>query len=197
MSWYLIPEDWLPIITLLAVVVALVTPWIIEYLNNKPKKSNLQAVGISIVDQAGETHGDWKEEHCVGRLVLTNTGKFVAKSVTANLEKIFYDEEERENFFPAPLKWTHGQLNKDGETVRDIYPNQTVYLDVYNYFSDERYEDVPVNFAVGGGVEIHNLSVMNYGKSVIYIKLYQESGQVEEIRLEANWDKGTPSIKIV
>lgn len=185
-TWYLIPDSWLPTITLFAVAIALATPWIVNWLNNRPKNSKIRVLNVSIVDQANEAYDDDQMNHHVGRLVIKNEGKFIAKSIEASLEKIVFDEQERKDFFPVPLIWTHSQPNK--ATARDIYPNQTVYLDVLFYFSESRSGDALAQFAIGAGKDVENLSYVCVGKSNILIKLYQESGQVDEVSLQIDWD---------
>lgn len=106
---------------------------------------------------------------------------------------------ERGDFIPMPLVWTHGHLNKNGPTIRDIYPNQTVYLDVFNHIYDNGYaDDNIVSFAVATGHNTDNLSGVTSGQSKILIKLYQESGQVTKICLKVNWDgKNVPELSII
>jgi hypothetical protein len=68
-------------------------------------------------------------------LQLYEKGLLSAQTI---LEVFEYDpdqEIERKNFFPIPLRWTHGQL-RESPTVRDIYPNQVAYLDIFNYYFD-------------------------------------------------------------
>lgn len=191
--------DWLTAIgTVGAVIVALGVNW----WNNKPKKSNLIVKGISIVNQDNAETEEEKNSPrllSVGRIIIHNNGKYKASSVEACIEKIYFEGKEREDFFPMPLVWTHGQLNKKGHTIRDIYPNQTVYLDIFNQIYDNYYvgENI-VKLAVAAGLDNDNLSGMNLGESELLIKLYQESGQVNEIHLKTVWDsKNIPTISIV
>ncbi len=185
----------------MAVVVALITPWIVNWLSNKPKLSKIKAIGTRVVDQTNYDHDETLREAYtlhVGRLVLKNEGEYTARSVEAYLERIVYEGEERKDFLPMPLSWTHGQLNKDGITVRDIYPNQAVYLDVFNHFFNPYIVgDRETKFAVGTGENFENLSYVNTGKSDVYIKFYQESGQVNTVHLISNWDNGVPELSIV
>ena len=158
--------------------------------------------GVSVVNQDNAETADEKHmRHLlnVGRIIIHNAGSHKASSVEAYIEKIIFDGKLREDFFPMPLVWAHGQLNRLGPTVRDIYPNQTVYLDIINHVYDEYYvHEDSVDFAVAAGHGIDNLSRMNLGESELFIKLYQESGQVDEIRLKAKWKGGVvPTLSFV
>ena len=176
--------------TFVAVLVALVSPWIVDSLNKRIKKSRLKYVGISIVNQHNDDGNPYNPgPFDVGRVALENTGKHKARSVEAYLEKIISEGKERPDFFPVPLSWTHGELNKGGLSVRDIYPNQTVYLDIFNYvFDPEVVGDSAAFFAVAAGQGVDNLSRMNHGESKILVKFYQESGQVDRLWLDISWD---------
>lgn len=187
--------------TALAVIVALVTPWIVNWLSSKPKRSKLIFKDTSVVGQ--DSNPDAEEELVrllnVGRLILKNEGRYIAKSVEAYIDRIKFDGEWRDNFFPMPLFWTHGQLNKNGPTVRDIYPNQTVYLDLFNYLYDPNYVgNNSVVFAVAAGQGVDDLWRTNMGESELFIKFYQESGQVDEVCVKTIWDgRNVPTISII
>ena len=194
--FYFTQEFW----TAMATIVALFMPLLVIWLNNRPKKSNLVFKDTSIVHQDSLP----EEKHIrklldVGRLIITNKGRFKATTVEAYIDQITSDGIAREDFFPMPLVWTHGQLNKNGSTVRDIYPNQTVYLDVFNHILDPEYKNnSSVIFAVAAGHSIDSLSKMNLGESEILIKFYQESGQVNQVWIKADWDgKSVPKINIL
>lgn len=199
MPFYNTIEFW----TAAATVVALFMPLTVLWLSNRTKKSKLVVIGSSVINQdpASEEADKVRPRLMnVGRVIIRNDGKYKASLVEAYIEKIIFDNEERVDFFPMPLFWTHGQLNKKyGPTVRDVYPNQTVYLDIFNHIYDDGYvgESI-VSFAVAAGTQIENLSRMNLGESEILVRLYQESGQVDEIRLKLKWDgKNAPTINIL
>jgi hypothetical protein len=192
--------DWITAIgTVSAVVVALITPWIINSLNNKPKKSKLVVVGSSVINQdtaEGEIEENIKHLLNVGRIAIKNIGEHKAVAAEAYLEKVFLDDAERKNFIPMPLVWTHGQLNKSGPAIRDIYPNQTVYLDIYYQIYDDGYvNNNIVDFSLATAFDNKNLSFLGIGRSKILISIYQESGQVVPINIECIYDgKKAPSI---
>lgn len=195
--FYFSQEFW----TALAVIIALFTPWIVNWLTNRPRESKLFFKDTSVVSQ--DNNPDAEEDFArllkVGRLIIKNEGKYIAKSVEAYIDRIKFDGELRDDFFPMSLFWTHGQLNKSGPTIRDIYPNQTVYLDLFNYLYDPEYVgNSSVIFAVAAGQGVDNLWRMNLGESELFIKLYQESGQVDNVCIKAVWDgKDVPTISII
>lgn len=86
--------------TALAVIVALFTPWIVNYLNNLPKKSRLIFKDTSVVNQDSnpDTEEDLVRLLNVGRLIIKNEGKYIAKSVEAYVDRIKYDNEMRNDF---------------------------------------------------------------------------------------------------
>lgn len=135
--------DWLTAFgTIGAAIVALFIPFVVILINNLPKKSNLKVIGTSVINQ--DTAENEIEENSrrilnVGRLIIKNKGKFKAAAVEVSIEKIIFEEKEREDFVPVPLTWTHGHLNKDGSIHRGIYKNQTVYLDIFNHIYDNNY----------------------------------------------------------
>ncbi len=191
-------QFWSVVLTFLAVIVALLTPWIIHWLERRPKKSNIIALGVNVADQSNNTY-EVREENTlyVGRLIIKNKGNHLAKSAEVYLEKVFDQEIERKNFFPIPLRWTHGQL-RESPTVRDIYPNQVAYLDIFNYYFEPNFVGNRLaKFVVGAGWNYDDLTLISTGESRILLKLYQESGQVESFSLKINWTNEVPSINIL
>lgn len=186
------------IVAFVAVIVALFTPFLMSWLSNRPKKSKLVVKDTRVINQeASEEYQEASEEYQkhthpllnVGIVIIKNTGQYKASSVEAYVEEIFDEGKKRSDFIPMPLVWTHGQLNKNGPTIRDIYPNQEVSLDFFNHKYDDGYVgDNIVSFAVATGHFVDNLSRMALGESKISIVLYQESGQVDTIRLKVIWD---------
>jgi hypothetical protein len=170
------------IVTTLAVIVALLTPWLVNWLNNKPKKSELELENRSIVNQNGYLNG---------RLIIKNNGRFIARSVEIFIESIKFNGEIRENFFPVPLRWTHKNT-----AIRDIYPHQTAYLDL---FVRERNDVKEYSLNIEAGYGIPSLSGLDcYGKSELFLRFYQESGQVEESVVEIDLNgPNDPKIKII
>jgi len=182
--------------TFLAVCVALATPWIINWLTNRPKKSKLVFVQTNVIDQSPDPNiFDFLDGTPlnIGRLVIRNDGRYIAENVEAYIDRIKYNGEFRANYIPMPLRWTHGELNKEGSTMRNIYPHQTVYLDIFDHVVDESYVgNTSVIFSVLSGRNVDDLSKMNIGRSELYIKLYQASGQVDEICILAEAVTGEP-----
>jgi len=164
--------------TIFALIVAFFSPWIVFWINNKPKKSKLVLKGTKIVNQNGNIHG---------RLIIKNEGKYIAKSVEVFIERIQHKGKFRDNFFPVPLAWTH-----KGEAVRDIYPHQTVYLDFLIN------KDGRVLFVLKACHGVEDLWRVDPGESESFIKFYQESGQVDEGCVKVILDdKDRPKIDII
>lgn len=195
--------DWMTAFgTVFAVAAAIVTPWVVNYLNYKPKKSKFVFEKCSVINQDPASSEDDKNSlrllH-VGRLVVKNIGRHKAVAAEAFIEKVVSNGDVRKNFIPMPLVWTHGRLSKTGPIVRDIYPNQTVYLDIFNHIYDYSYAgNSNVVFTVAAGHNNDNLSQMNSGESELFIKIYQESGQVDDVIIKSNYDgKNCPEISIL
>jgi hypothetical protein len=183
-----------------AVIVALSIPFLVEYLRRIPNKSNLIISDIIVINQDNNPDEQHKPKLLdIARLAIRNEGRFKALSVEAYIEKICEDGEVRKDFIPMPLSWTHGQLNKSGPAVRDIYPNQTVLLDILQNTLDPEYVgDRSVRFAVAAGQNIDTLSKLALGESEVLIKIYQESGQVNDVLLKMTWDaKNNPQVSII
>lgn len=196
--FYFTPEFWAVVI---ALAIGILSPPLSEWWRRRPEKSNLVIEGVVVTNQGDEAMIAESEPMAlldVGRLIIKNKGLFKAKSVEAYIENITEDGELREDFVPMPLMWTHGQLNKDGPTIRDIYPNQTVYLDIFNNMLDrEMSADRSVLLAVGAGHGVPSLSQGALGESVLLLKLYQESGQVVQVKLKIAWNgRDVPTMSI-
>lgn len=195
LPFYSAPEFWAVIV---ALAVAVLSPVYIDYLNRRPKKSNLLLHDVMVRNQDNDPTVYEPKVLDIGRLVITNMGKFSAKSVQAYIERISDDGERREDFIPMPLTWTHGHLNPTGAITRDIYPNQTVYLDVFlNVLDIEVVHDRSVLLSVGTGREVDSFSKVALGQSELKIRLYQESGQVSEANIKIGWDGvNVPTIEL-
>ncbi|MDR3571375.1 MAG: hypothetical protein P4L81_04220 [Candidatus Pacebacteria bacterium] len=187
--FYLTPEFWAVVV---ALAIGILSPPLSEWWRRRPEKSDLVVQGVTVTPHRDPSEVDDSESMAilhVGRVIIENKGAFTARSVEAYIESIIDSGDRREDFFPMPLLWTHGQLNKDGAAVRDIYPHQTVYLDIFNNMLDrEMLADRSLRLAVAAGNDVAALSRGALGESVLVVKLYQESGQVTEIRLKTAWD---------
>lgn len=127
------------------------------------------------------------------RLVLRNEGKYTARNIEVDVEEV-YDEggKERDNFIPAPLRWTH--INT---TTRNIFPNQVAYLDICEFKQEQGRSFIRL-FAPN----IKNLNDMPYlgaGQTKLVLRHYQENGQTGEIEVFVNWsgrEEDLPSLKL-
>lgn len=181
------------------IVIALVIPFLVEYLRRRPYRSNLVVKDVIVINQDNDPDTYEPKLLDVARIAIKNIARFKAESVEAYIEKIVWDGEIRRDFIPMPLFWTHGQLSKSDPTIRDIYPNQTVLLDILENILDPEYVgERSVRFAVATGQNIDTLSKLNLGESELLVKIYQKSGQVNEIHLKIVWDmKSTPQVSII
>lgn len=181
------------ITVMVAFLVGIFSPWASEWFRRRPRKSGLTAVCPDIKKQYNdddEDTGAIRKLLHVGRIVIENQGKYTANSVEAYLDTVEDADGKRENFLPVPLVWTHGQLNGGGSpTIRNIYPGQKVYLDVFNnIYDDEVVGERIVAFAILAGNNITEFSRLALLESKLAIKLYQESGQVNQITLKIDWN---------
>lgn len=187
--FYLTPEFWAVVV---ALAIGIFSPPLTEWWRRRPEKSNLVIEGAVVTNQGDAASIEEPTIMAlldVGRIIIRNGGRFKAKAVEAYIETIVDSGEIREDFFPMPLLWTHGQLNKDGPTVRDIYPNQTVYLDIFNHMLNrEMVGDRSVSLTVAAGNDVPAFSRGALGESVLLVKLYQESGQVTTARIKVVWN---------
>lgn len=193
LNFYRTQEFW----TAAAVMTAILIPWCIEIYRNKPKKSKLVFEKFIITPNANFSDEHYQSEQIlnVGRLAIKNCGKYKAKSVEAYIDRIVLDDGEvRKDFLPMPLLWTHGTVNAKSPTTRDIYPNQVVYLDIFNYILDDSVvNNNIVRFAFAAEVQYDNLSHLYVGRSLITVKLYQESGQVSTLTFALDYNgENTP-----
>jgi len=178
---------------LIALLVGIISPWLSEHFRRRPRKSELIAVCPDIKRQHNnedEDTGVTRKLLHVGRIIIENQGKYTANSVEAYLDIVEDADGKRENFLPVPLIWTHGQLNGGSSpTIRNIYPGQKVYLDVFNNIYDNEFVgERIVTFAILAGNNITEFSRLALLESKLAIKLYQESGQVNQINLKIDWN---------
>ena len=112
------------------------------------------------------------------RIPIKNTGDYIARSVEASIEEVYFEGKKRTSFISMPLVWTHGSSR------RDIYPNQTVYLDLLYERDNPALVHTDICFAVGAGQDIELLSRPEVGgDSVIVVKIYQITGDVLSVNL--------------
>ena len=186
------------IATAAAVIIALLAPWVIHWLGRRPRRSNLIAKDSCLIKQVENLGRGRVEQYYVGRLAIKNKkGGFKAVTVEAYIEEIKDNGKTRKNFLPLPLQWTHGHLNQN-RSVRDIHPNQTVYLDIFDFhLNSNSLNEALISITVAAGGEVSNFSSIKAEKTELLIRLYQESGQVGKIFLKVIWErKKTPDGEI-
>src|SRR3989344_5155347 len=120
------------------------------------------------------------------RLVIKNIGNDTAKNVQVDIIEVVDDGKKlRKNFLPLPLRWTH--LDKE---CRDILPDQTVYLDLFEHINRGPLGNIQhfVRFGTRYAQEIQHFCFLNPGKSKVKIKLFQENGVSFETTVDTDWD---------
>lgn len=178
-------------LTFIAVLVALVTPFIMHWLERRPKESALEIGEKGFITlQVTKASNNGNDRKTIGRVSIKNFGVHKAIAVQAFLEEVKNDGKIRGNFIPVPLCWTHQGLGGDGLSLRDIHPNQTVLLDIF-YFEhpSSQQAEGSLNFALAIGSGIENFAEIKSEKTELSLKLYQESGQVIPFRLLIKWPR--------
>lgn len=156
------------------VVVAIITVLLTEqaFLN---RRSNLVEVGIVLNPQ---------QSQYVWRLQLVNKGRYPARNVRADVERLLSESSQR-TIVVSPLNWAH---NPGDIYTRDIFPNQTAYLDICVAYITPCYD--PEHFKLSNNL-VHTIdesSSIYKGETRVDIGLYQESGQRVKIELKIDWD---------
>jgi len=155
------------------VIVAIFSVWLTEK-SFLRRHSNLVNGGVE---------GRTQLSQYVWRIKIVNEGKYPARNVRADVEKIESDGIPRKEIIVSPLNWMH---NPTDLFTRDIYPNQTAYLDVCianltpNY--DESFK--LANPHVGS---LDESSTIGKGLTKLTIGMYQESGQFKKMEVEIDW----------
>ncbi len=178
------------ILTNIPSIVALTIAVFGESFRKKYIKKSRLVVERATVNVQG-THGD----ETVYRLLIKNKGIYRATDVEVDVESIHDNGRLRKNFLPVPLGWTHARAM--GVTVtRSIHPMQSVYLDVCHYLTKKELEWLKL--CLKAGAEVQNYSNLNPGSSVLILRIYQDSGQTQTIKVRINWEQGNkPTMKLV
>jgi hypothetical protein len=169
---------WPAIAVIISLVIALFVPWYAERLRRRPRKNNLAKIGTSTNIQEDELY--------VGRLIIRNQSNVRAVNVEAYVESIVDNGIKRDNYLPVPLYWTHSQLYKS-PILRDIFGNQTVYLDIFNYKAISDGDIYKLTSPIG---HVRDYCDLKLGETELHIRLYQESGQVVREKVTISWEKG-------
>jgi hypothetical protein len=131
----------------------------------------------------------------VYRALISNEGLYRAKDVEVYAEEIIESNNKRENFLPVPFGWTHAHAYSKG-VYRDIHPNQSVYLDVFDYIISPKGNLIRLSLKAGN--EISDFSNINKGEIIIKSRIYQASGQTVNLKLKINWNGiDKPELKII
>lgn len=130
------------------------------------------------------------------RLVILNDSDYLAKNVEINTEQVFDYDNTIRDFIPAPLRWTHGS-----DYPRDIFPHQTVYLDICEV-KQEQNKFITLTLPHLAGLD--EMLIIKKGRTKLVLKYYQENGQTGIIKLEIKWngkenftEEDLPKIKLL
>lgn len=179
----------------LASIVALGIALFSEPLKRKWINTSLRAMDIVSKIQGGGSL-------IVYRLIIKNVGNHKAEDVEATVEKLYENGKgERNNFLPVPLGWTHAAAYVKSPVIRNIHPQQSVYLDLCEFISAQREGygviDAVIRLRAEAGQEIEDFSRIKKGDTELFIKLYQADGKALGIKVAINWDgRNPPQVKL-
>lgn len=180
--WAQIIASFFVIIT--ALIVAYLMPFMIK-LFQKPKLRPLKILKVLQTYQY------------IYRLTIKNDSNFIAKNVEIDIEGITDDGGvPRENFIPAPLRWTHRD-----DASRDVFPHQTAYLDIC---AVKREANKFITLAAPNIEAFPDMVILKSGTTNIKLRYYNENGQAEDIKIKVVWngnetfnDADLPKLSIV
>lgn len=137
----------------------------------------------------------------VYRLLIINEGNHKAQDVEVTVEKLFEDGNERKNFLPVPLGWTHADAYLKSPVIRDIHPKQQVYLDlcefVYPQREGQRLSDAVLRLRAEAGQEIPDFTRLKRGKTRLFLRAFQADGKPLVVVVNIEWDgDNEPKVKI-
>lgn len=127
------------------------------------------------------------------RLLIKNKGKSSANNVEIDTSKLFEGEKIRDNFLPAPLRWTHGELFLN-RVARNIGSSQSVYLDIATFCPSNYQTDVPYMtpcslwLSTLAGAEIQSFSNINLANTKLELKIFAENLAPSTIVLNVDYD---------
>lgn len=175
--------------TLIASMTALVIAIFSEpFLNKFIRKTKLTVKEVT-------SHIQGNGDLIVYRLLIKNESIYRARDVAVDVERIYDSGKLRSNFLPVPLGWTHSHAI-GGSVMRDIHPDQSVYLDICNYIKKK--EGVVLRLSLKAGSEIKDFCQLEIGSTKIELKAYQNSGQTVVITLLIEWDGwNNPTISLI
>ena len=147
-----------------------------RWLINKAYKPNLKVTGnIQRYMQALQM---W-------RIAITNEGNDTAKNVQAMVTRFIEGGQDRENFVPMPLAWTHQE-----EVSIDIHPEQTVYLDIIEHHTNT--SDKKANLASPRGHGVPDFRDLKESEQIttLEITFYGNRGRLFKTYIDISWSLG-------
>jgi hypothetical protein len=120
--------------------------------------------------------------------LITNNGRWRAKSVSAFVVERMSGKKNETSFLPSPLPWTH-----QGKII-EIQKHQPVHLDLIEYKYDDNEKKYILRLLSDQIKDLPNLSRFEKGTTALKVNLYQQSGQVINIEVAFYWNgKDKPS----
>ena len=144
---------------------------------------------IDKFENTQENEAHQKQGHT--RLVFENIGRGTAEEVEAYVTKIYDNNNERRNFLPVPLSWTH-----DGRSVRNFHVNQFRYLDFCRIDNIEDKKFTP-NLVLVAGAGIPAYQKIEVSTNRIELTLFQKSQQKGKYEIDVEWEHDYPWVKVV
>jgi hypothetical protein len=142
---------------------------------------------VRAVRATSTEQGPWR----VSRLLLQNEGSASAREVEAFVDKVLDGGQERENFIPVPLHWTHGQAKEGSAYVSDIHVGQQRLLDLVQVerSSYPGGHSLTLRLCVVKAAGRHpDLSRLIAGRTDLGIALYNASGKTTRLQVQVDWD---------
>lgn len=121
------------------------------------------------------------------RLKFINEGKSTAKNVNVYVEEIIDNGISRGHFLPVPLSWTH-----NGMYFRDFPPKQVWFLDLCRIDNIDSHK-FPI-LVLAAGQNVDNYQNLNEGKTMLFLKVSDESGRIRRYKLTLKWQIGEPYV---
>jgi hypothetical protein len=123
------------------------------------------------------------------RLEFINDGNGTGKNVNVYIEHIIDNDIPRPDFLPVPLSWTH-----DGRYFRNFPPKEIWFLDLCRKENVNNNQFPHLVLAAGEGVK--NYEALYPGKTILQLKISDESGRIRRYKIVLIWQKGDPYVRV-
>jgi hypothetical protein len=181
-------SDWvISILTLLSLLGAFaIAIWGQRFHKLGNYKANIKIV--KSIENIQENDRHEKQGHT--RLIFENTGKNIAEDVEVYVDKIYDNNNLRNDFISVPLTWTHSGLFK-----RSFQEKQYGYLDLCRIDNIDDKNDIP-KLVLTAGAGIPNYQDLNEGNTILRLMIFQKDERRKIYKIHLNWKKGKPFIHV-